>query len=305
MIRFKLTRSVSEETTYAPRLRVGLVSFSAARRVTLFHPVALTAFALLAISSSGCLLFSGRPCEPGDWHYHSGWRQAEGCRECRTSAASPPRDDLDDAYSLPDRQPSASGKAAAAGKLSYAARIRPHPGPLPEGEGDQTGPLPEEEGDQSRPCHAAASQVAQDSVRNNSRRMDLRVRLASEDGPGGPSYKSEDYVAPSPHLQWKDPFRPRLSTKARPQPGPAEEAAGADVQNCNWQQPDDMPSQPARPADTAKPAPQRRPATRDLSAAESTKNPGSPPARFAVVALPDKPPPEPFAWGYFGASGKW
>ena len=47
----------------------------------LFRPFVLTACALLAVSSTGCL-FSGRPCEPGDWHYHS-------C-DCRHAAASAP-----------------------------------------------------------------------------------------------------------------------------------------------------------------------------------------------------------------------
>ena len=40
--------------------------------------------------------------------------------------------------------------------------------------------------------------LTQDLVPNNFRRMDLRVRLASEDGLGGPSYKSGGYFAPNP-----------------------------------------------------------------------------------------------------------
>ena len=65
-------------------------------------PIALMAFALLAIGFSGCL-FSGIPCEPGDWHYH-----CDGCRsaspgQCESCARCRATEYLDDTGGCPER----------------------------------------------------------------------------------------------------------------------------------------------------------------------------------------------------------
>lgn len=63
----------------------------------LLRAVVLTAFASLAISSSGCL-FSGRPCESGNWHYRScqGGCSKTGPGTCRTCASPPDSNDLNE-----------------------------------------------------------------------------------------------------------------------------------------------------------------------------------------------------------------
>ena len=62
----------------------------------MFRLVIPMAVALLVVSTSGCL-FSGRPCAPGDWHYHSCDCRCAACSgECRDCTGHLPSDDVDD-----------------------------------------------------------------------------------------------------------------------------------------------------------------------------------------------------------------
>jgi hypothetical protein len=209
----------------------------------LLRPFTLTAFALFAISFSGCLI-SGVPCEPGDWHYQSGCcRRASYCTECQNCATRPLCEELDDANCWRQRPVYASGNSATANRVCRAERIRPCPDPDFEAEGNQV-----------QPYQAGASQVAQ--------------------------------------LRRRDQSDPRMSVKTQTRPGTAEEADDNAVQNCDWQQPENVPAKTS-PADSAKPAPQHRPAAGNRS------------PQSVTAASTDSNIQEPFAWGYFGASTRW
>lgn len=82
-------------------------------------------------------------------------------------------------------------------------------------------------------------------------------------------------------VEWNEPFRPKMSTKTGSEPDTAENTVAAGVQQISWQQPDDMPSRSAPEAN----APE-----------ETARNNGVPVS---------KPQSVPYAWGYFGASGRW
>ena len=162
--------------------------------------VPLITFALLAISSTGCL-FSGRPCVPGNWHYHSyGCRHTVGSGECQTCQT-------------------------------------PHPDPLPEGEGN--------------------------------------------------------------------PIRPRMPTQTDSASNTAGNTVAAGVQKCSWQQPDDVSSLSALEANTPEETPRRGHATRDFGRDGSAKSSESDTLPSANDTPASKPQPVPYAWGYFGASGRW
>jgi hypothetical protein len=96
-----------------------------------------------------------------------------------------------------------------------------------------------------------------------------------------------------------------MATKTRLEPDPATNAVSADVKKCGWQQPDDVPPRPTAAADTARRTLQSQPTTNDHASAGSVKKPGSHSPPSTYEALASKPEPVPFAWGYFGASGKW
>lgn len=69
----------------------------------MLRPFLLTTFALLAIISTGCL-FSGRPCAPGNWRYHSyGCRHTSGPGKCQGCETPSPLENLDDTRGRLDR----------------------------------------------------------------------------------------------------------------------------------------------------------------------------------------------------------
>ena len=127
----------------------------------MLRPTLLTAFALFAASSSGCL-FSGRPCEPGNWHYHScGCWQMANYGDCRTCETTPAVEDLGDDNlhgglkpTLWTRTPRAlDGSDDTQGRPDRPT-IQPTPGkipPLPSPSTGQTG--------QSRPSRRSPPQV--------------------------------------------------------------------------------------------------------------------------------------------------
>ena len=205
----------------------------------MLRPVILTTFALLAIGSTGCL-FSGRPCEPGDWHYHSyGCRHTAGSGECQTRETPPPSE----SFGLPDRP-----------------MIQPTPEKIP--------PLP----------------------------------TTGATGRYGLSRTRTQRVA---QLQEKEPYRPRMPTQADSESNLTENTVAAGVQKCNWQQPDDVPSRSEPTVDAPEGTPRRGHVTRGFGSgsAENSESHAIPPANATPPS--SIPQPVPYAWGFFGASGRW
>jgi hypothetical protein len=77
----------------------------------------------------------------------------------------------------------------------------------------------------------------------------------------------------------------------------------SEVEKCDWQPSDDTPQQ-SPPAAAIKPARQSPSNTNASAGGDSARNPGShwqPPVNNI---LENKPQSVPFAWGYFGVSGR-
>jgi hypothetical protein len=233
-----------------------------------FRPLVVTAFALFAISSSGCLLLS-RPCAPGDWHYHTcnGRNPADGTG-CRTCPSPPPPEILDESEVRPDQ-----------------LAIKPTPERIP--------PLPSSTGTTgtSRTICVRTPEVAQSHCRD----------------PFPPRTPTKIGSKPEP-LAVASPLRssePRMPTKTPTKANPAENTIPTDVQECNWQDPNGPLARPAPSVDTPVPSPRSRPTTRDQISAATTQpaKPHQPPPANGTLA--SKPQLMPFAWGYFGVPGKW
>jgi len=91
--------------------------------------------------------------------------------------------------------------------------------------------------------------------------------------------------------QWQgqEPHRPTVATKTGPQPGSTENTTPSDVQECDWQSPDNILWQSPSAKTDGKPAP-------------NTQPPGPHRQPSAGETLTMKPQQVPFSWGYFGAS---
>jgi hypothetical protein len=128
--------------------------------------------------------------------------------------------------------------------------------------------------------------------------------LPPSNGVTGPSRSYRAIPAQAAQLQWKEPRRPQSPIGAHSPPRTAPKVGGGDVQKASWQQPDDVLTRSTPVADKAEPAPRLTTTAGDHSGTARTINSAS----HAPLASADpsaiKSPPAPFAWGYFGATGR-